>query len=200
MAFAGTGIRADEPGYRGRCGATSAALEERGPPGERRPRSCCSAASPPASTWTCCSRRGRAAPLPGRVRRPGRHEPRRAAAPRGARRARSSPTCRCGAARRGRGHAAAAPGALPMTATARAAPARVRLPLARLTTSTLRVGGRTVDAHQPGQVFWPEAGHHQARPAPVLRRRRAGAAAAPARPRDGDEALPERHRTASSSS
>ena len=42
------------------------------------------------------------------------------------------------------------------------------------------------------KVFWPDARPHEGRPAPVLRGRRARAPAASPRPRDGDEALPER--------
>ena len=49
-------------------------------------------------------------------------------------------------------------------------------------------------AHQPRQAVLAGARHHQARPAPVLRRRRAGPAAAPHRSRDGDEALSRRRR------
>ena len=47
-------------------------------------------------------------------------------------------------------------------------------------------------AHQPAQAVLARAGDHQGRSASVLRRRRAGAAAAPARSGDGDEALPAR--------
>ena len=62
-----------------------------------------------------------------------------------------------------------------------------------LTRPSVRAGRRSVALTNLGKIFWPEAGLHQARPAAVLRRRLARPAAASARPRDGDEALPQRH-------
>ena len=59
---------------------------------------------------------------------------------------------------------------------------------------TLQFGAREVRLTNLRKLFWKNAEDHQARSAAVLRRHLAVPAAAPRRPRHGDEALPERRR------
>ena len=100
------------------------------------------------------------------------------------------------------GPAAAAPGrGRVATASARAA-AAPRAPAGIIPAGPRHGGGtagREVRADQSAQAVLAGARHHQGGPAPLLRGGRARTPAAPARPRDGDEALPERRGRRSSS-
>ena len=137
----------------------------------------------------------RAAAVSDRLRRPRRHEPRRAAAAAGRATASSSSTCRSPApscTARGRRSCRRSPADSRRGLRWR----RARADAFRAISDNVVADGRRARGppDQPAQGLLARARPHQGRSAAVLRRRRRRAAAAPARSRDGDEALSARRR------